>query len=339
LPSALVTGDFNDDTTLDLAVADFGTRSVLTLMGKGDGTFWKGPSFSVAAPYTPVGLAVGDFDGDHTPDLAVVEYNGPGVGKLGIFLGNGDGSFRQSAEYQLDVMPLSAAVADFNGDGHLDVAVTNEGTNGKGDVMVFFGKGDGKFGAPAKYGLGFYPYSVAAGDLNGDGRPDLAVAENEAGVAVLLNKGNGKFGKAVVNPVNPANLTNVVIADLNHDHHPDLVVATADAVGVLLGKGGGKFRKVALYSTTPISSGNPYAVVVADFNSDGNPDIATVLFQGDSGLFYGKGDGTFKPVLPLKLKNGGGEGIVAGTFNRDHATDLAIINEFTGQIAVLINTR
>ena len=88
LPWAVVTADFNGDNNLDLAVADFGNQFVGTLLGKGNGSFRKGPSFSVS-PYSPVALAVGDFDGDQIPDLAVVEYNGPADGKLGIVLGNG----------------------------------------------------------------------------------------------------------------------------------------------------------------------------------------------------------------------------------------------------------
>jgi hypothetical protein len=337
LPYSIVTADFNRDNNLDLAVADYGTGSVLTLMGKGNGSFRTGPSFTITSPYSPVGLAVGDFDGDQTPDLAVVEYNGPANGKLGIFLGNGDGRFHKSAEYQLGFEPLSAAVADFNGDGHLDVAVTNEGVNGKGSVMVFFGNGDGTFQKPTTYNLSAYPTSVAAGDLNGDGHPDLAVAQYQAGVAVLLNKGSGKFGKPVLYPVSPATVTNVVIAELNQDNHPDLVVATFSAVGVLLGTGGGKFGKAALYSTSPISQGNPYAVVVADFNLDGKPDIATVLFQGDPGLFYGRGDGTFRSVVPIRLRDPGGTSLVAADFNKDGAPDLAITNKYTSQIAILLN--
>jgi len=164
LPEAIVTADFNHDGNLDLAVGDFGNELVQTLLGRGDGTFHKGPSFSVY-PYSVIGLAVGDLNGDHVPDLAVVENIGPANGKLGIFLGNGDGSFHKSAEYDLGYEPVSAAVADFDGDGHLDVAVTNEGVNGKGSVMVFFGNGNGTFRGPTIYKLPFYPYSVAAGDL------------------------------------------------------------------------------------------------------------------------------------------------------------------------------
>jgi hypothetical protein len=340
LPLGIVTADFDGDTNLDLAVADFGDGVVRTLLGRGDGGFRTGPSFSIAAPYAPLALAVGDFNGDGVLDLAVVEYNGPADGRLGIFLGKGDGTFHKSAEYNLGYEPSSAAVADFDGDGHLDVVVTNQGVKGNGSVMVFFGNGDGTFKPPTTYNLGAYPDGVAAGDLNGDGRPDLAVAEGDEGVAVLLNKGVGKFGKPVVYPVFPAAVTTVVIAELNHDNYPDLVVGTFQAVGVLLGKGAGKFGKAAIYSTVPLTrESNPYDVVVADFNLDGNTDIAVVIGQGNSGLFYGKGDGTFKAVVPIKLNsNGGGQGIASGDFNKDNAPDLAIL-ETEGYVAVFLDSQ
>jgi FG-GAP-like repeat len=339
LPTALVTADLNNDGSLDLAVGDYGSGVVMTLLGRGDGTFHKGPSFSIS-PNSVIGLAAGDFDGDHLLDLAVVENIGPADGKLGIFLGKGDGSFRKGAEYKLGYDPASVAAADFNGDGHLDLAVTNRGLNGKGSVMVLFGKGDGTFRKPVVYPLSAYPESVAAGDLNGDGHPDLAVAEYEEGVAILLNKGKGNFGKPVAYGVFPAAVFDAVIADVNHDNHPDLLVTTFEAVGVLLDVGGGKFGKATLYSTKSISQeSSPDAVAVADFNGDGNPDIATVPGQGNAGLFYGKSDGTFKPVVPIKLKDGGGSALVAGEFDKDRPPDLAITNQQTSQIAVLLNTK
>jgi hypothetical protein len=337
LPVAIVTVAFDGGTDLDLAVADFGDGGVRTLLGNGDGTFRHGPTFSTA-PYAPAGLAAGDFDGDGIPDLAVVEYYGTAKGRLGIFLGKGGGTFHRSAEYEVGFEPLSAAVADFNGDGHLDVAVTNEGVNGKGSVMVFFGNGDGTFQKPTIYNLSAYPYNVAAGDLNGDGRPDLVVAEYNPGVAVLLNKGGGKFGRPTVYSVPATTVTDVVIAELNHDRTPDLVVTAFQAVGVLLGTGDGKFGKAVVYSTASISREfNPYAVVVADFNLDGNPDLATVLEGGNSALFYGKGNGTFGTAIPIKLKEGGGEGIATGDFGNNNAPDVAIVLE-VGRVAVLLNS-
>lgn len=338
LPFAVVTADFNNDGNLDLAVADFSDGTVRTLMGKGDGSFRKGPVFTIPDGYGPVNLAVGDFNGDGIPDLAVVEYFGTSDGRLGIFLGKGDGTFRQSAEHRTGFEPTSAAVADFNGDNLVDVAITNQGVNGHGSVMVFFGNGDGTLRSPMTYKLPDYPYSVAAGDLNADGHPDLAVAEGNAGVAVLLNNGKGRFGKAVVYPISPTEVTDVVIADVNQDKRPDLVLSTYEAIAVLLGVGNGKFGKAAIYSTVSITQeSSPQAVIVADFNMDGNPDIATVLFQGNSGLFYGRGDGTFKKVIPITMRNGGGNGLATGDFNKDGTPDLAIVDKSLGAIALFIN--
>jgi hypothetical protein len=90
LPAALVTADLDNDGSLDLAVGDYGSGVVMTLLGRGDGTFHGGPSFSIS-PYSVIGLAVADLDGDHILDLVIVENIGPADGKLGIFLVNGNG--------------------------------------------------------------------------------------------------------------------------------------------------------------------------------------------------------------------------------------------------------
>jgi hypothetical protein len=261
-------------------------------------------------------------------DLAVVEYGGTGHGALGIYLGDGKGSFGRSATYELGIEPVSVAVADFNGDGFLDVAVTNElgfGNGGQsGSVMVFFGDGDGTLDKPTVYQLPGKPYGVASGDLNGDLHPDLAVVEDTGGVVdILLNNGSGKFKKTGVYKVGGEPVS-VCISDLNHDGIPDLVIPVVQAVAVLLGKGGGKFKKAVQYSTSGISNNtNPVAVVVADFNLDGNPDIVAVLTSGHSALFYGKGNGTFRPAVPIQ-GTGGGYGLATGDFNGDGAPDLAI---------------
>jgi hypothetical protein len=117
-------------------------------------------------------------------------------------------------------------------------------------------------------------------------------------------------------------------------------VSTYEAVAVLLGIGNGKFGKAAIYSTASITQeSSPHGVVVADFNLDGIPDIATVLFQGDSGLFYGRGDGTFKKVIPIRLKDGAGTALATGDYNKDGAPDLAIIDNQTSAIAILLNSQ
>src|SRR5579872_57049 len=175
---SVVTADFYHDGNLDLAVGDFEYSLVYLLRGKGDGTFRAPTTFSVPAP---IAMAVGDFNGDHLPDLAVLEY----PGTLGIYLNNGNGSFHNSANYDLGGSAARLVVADFNGDGRADIAATN---GQDGSVRVFFGTGKGTFRKAAIYQVGGEPGGIAVGDLNGDGYPDLVVSEFGAGaVAILMN--------------------------------------------------------------------------------------------------------------------------------------------------------
>jgi hypothetical protein len=346
LPYSVVTADFNHDGNLDLAVAEYFTGQVGILLGKGNGAFHAPHYFSAPGA---IGLAVGDFGGNHRQDLAVVESGGTGYGALAIFLSNGNGTFRESATYPLGIEPFTAAVADFDGDGHLDIAVQSAlgyGKNGKeGAVLVFFGKGDGTFGKPAIYRVPNFPGSIAAGDFDGDGHPDLAVTQADTdSVAVLMNDGHGKF-KLTGEFSSSPNSGSVTAADLRGNGVLDLVVAGgASSIAVLLGNGDGTFEKAVLYSTSQLGTANVYATVVSDFNLDGTPDIAGVFGQGYPDhlgvLFYGNGDGTFGPPHAFQGEKGsGGYWLTTGDFNMDGAPDLAVSDYASGAAAVLLNTR
>src|ERR1022692_2809202 len=139
-PYRVIAAQFTQSGNLDLAVADFVTSRMYILLGNGDGTFQKPQTFSVPAP---IAVAAGDFNGDGKVDLVVIESGGTGDSLLAVFLGNGDGTFRQSGTGKLGVYSANLAVADLNGDGHLDVAVANRGFDRPGNVMVFFGDGHG----------------------------------------------------------------------------------------------------------------------------------------------------------------------------------------------------
>jgi hypothetical protein len=336
----VISAEFTHSGNLDLAVASFADGKVSVLLGNGNGTFQTPLTFDA---YAAVALAAGDLNGDGNQDLVVIEYGGTGNGTLGVFFGDGTGHFRKGDTYKLGVQPVLVVIDDFNQDGRPDVAVTNEGLNGRGgNVRVFFGKGDGALENPAVYKLPNSPYGLATGDLTGDGYPDLAVTEDTGNsVAVLLNDGTGKFSVDATYGVGAGEAVGVAIGDLNHNGKPDLVVANAGAgIDVLLNQGSGKFGNATLYPNCKYTCNpGPFAAVIADFNLDGNLDVAGVDYSQKMVLYYGKGNGKFDNAVPIYIWLGGGYSLTAGDFNNDHAPDLAIIPNATNYVAVLLNTQ
>ena len=336
-PYQVVATHLTNSGNLDLVVANYLTSQIFVLLGNGDGTFQ--PPIKLSIP-SPVALAVGDFNGDGKEDLAVAEYGGTGKSAVAVLLGDGTGRFRVSATYPSGVETTGVTVADFNGDGHDDVAVANNA----GSVKVFFGTGKGTLRNPTTYRLpGTNPISIAAGDLNSDGHPDLAVAEAIGGsVAVLLNDGTGKFLKPVTYSAGGGEAWDVKIADLRNNGDQDLVVANmSQGMVVLLNQGNGTFGKPTVYHPTFFNWQPPNACTVADLNLDGILDVACAAQAEDSYFFYGKGDGTFGNGIAIAntIKNQGGYSIASGDFNHDGAPDLAIPIEQYGKVAILLNTQ
>jgi hypothetical protein len=188
--ATIVAADLNGDGKLDLVVSNGGSNNdVEVLLGNGDGTFQSNIG-AIAGPGVQ-SVTVGDFNGDGKPDLAVAIFgcsdcsNGA-MGSMMILLGDGDGTFQPALSYPAVPGPLFAAVADFNGDGFADLAVTS-GLVEPHTVALLLGNGDGTFQLPQMFGAGF-PGSLVVADLNGDAKPDIAVADATANkVSVLLN--------------------------------------------------------------------------------------------------------------------------------------------------------
>ena len=255
-----------------------------------------GGELFAAAPFLPVGtfpdhVAIGDFNRDGFDDIAVSDR----AGGVWVLLGDGHGGFSSPVFYPAGGNPQGIAIADFNGDGLLDIFLADDNDN---QVAILLGNGDGTFQSPQFFPAGTQPTTITVGDLNGDGLPDIVVNQLfDTNIAVLLHTKQGGLAPPVFYPVN-SNPSAIVIADFNGDGKMDLAVSNAgvDAdpghtVSVVLGNGDGTFQPKADFQV----DFQPFDLTAADFNNDGNMDLATANFgSGTASVLIGRGDGTFR---------------------------------------------
>ncbi|MFQ5666316.1 MAG: FG-GAP-like repeat-containing protein [Candidatus Binatia bacterium] len=274
IPTALAVDDFDGDGVADLLVGDT-SNNVQFFRGFSDGPPFQRSGAPAFAGPNPVAIAVVDFDGNGALDAIVVD-EGNQVGGITVLRGNGDGSFVAVG----DMIPAGAsstalAVADFNGDGLVDVAVTNGASN---DVTILRGDGAGGFTPVQAITVGAEPAAVAAADLNGDTRPDLLVTNrNSDSIAVLDALADGTFDatpRFFPSGSEGSSPTGLALGDLNGDGNIDALTPnnrSSDA-SVLLGDGRGNFAPPRSF----VADQEPLAVATGDVNGDGIPDAITV---------------------------------------------------------------
>jgi hypothetical protein len=230
-------------------------------------------------------------------------------------------------------------VSDFNKDGKPDVAVA---TNGLQKISILFGNGNG-FAAPVTTEGGRSTAFMAAGDLNGDGSPDLVLANAvtvQGELQILFGLGNGTFGQPVaITNFNTGTPLAVAIADLNSDGKADLIATNNNpsAVAIRLGDGAGGFTFLKTFDSGGIG---PKFIVTKDFNGDGKTDLAIVNSsgansKGNVAIFLNDGNANFTAAGPFAVGSGANS-LSVGDFNGDSKFDLAIVNQGEDNVAILL---
>ena len=341
-PLGVLVGDFNRDGKKDVVVISGGSGTasdpggVSVFLGNGDGTLQPGVKYS--AHNSPVSAVAYDFNGDGKLDLAVANMVS---GDVSILLGRGDGTFAAAVNYAAVAGASSIALGDFNADGKADLVV-----GGGQNLAMLAGNADGTFRAAVVLPLSITPTALAAGDFNKDGKLDLAVTDSYGGtVSILLGDGTGKFS-AEYDYVAGYEPSGLFAMDLDGDGNLDVVLATGhpdllapnasnDTVVAFFGRGDGTLIGPPAYKV----GSRLGALVLADFNGDGKPDVAVAA--GDVWILLSSGGGNFRtPVrIPMPASNGSSATmgtLAAGDFNGDGKPDLVVGSAYGEGVYVLL---
>jgi hypothetical protein len=278
LPIGLAVGDLNNDGNEDLLVVESngtGAGTLAVFMGQGDGRFTFKASYRVGSEAGFVTTA--DFDGDGKLDVAETDAGDGSEGVLRVFRGTGKGTLLNPRVYKIPDTPGALAVGNLNGDQHPDLAIVQYAT---GSVGVLINDGTGKFHKPVTYNAGGGEVvDVKIADLRNNGDHDLVIANASSGMVVLLNRGDGTFGKpGVYLPCEKfcVGVEAVTVADFNLDGIPDIAAVAHVGDGSLYyGKGDGTFKAaIRIRDSIGLFQDSGFSVVAGDFNNDQAPDLA-----------------------------------------------------------------
>jgi hypothetical protein len=336
-------GDLDGDGDLDLAALETGYPNepgrISLLLNEGKGTFSHRP-IDPGFPLKPVVGTVGDFDGDGSLDLAVATEGPP---RTMVFINRKDGRFEPAGSAEIPARPSAIVASDLDGDGDLDLSAATFGSAEGGSVTVLRNLGGGNLEAAPAIPVAGIPASIAAADLDLDGRPDLAIPRSPGGgsqprgIVVLWGRGKGEFESPVVLPGSEfssgsSRPSSIAASDLNGDGFPDLTLATEGPLLRVFFHQEGRFswKTVDLPSTTSTT-----AVVATDLDGDGDLDLAAGTYNGVQ-PFRNDGPGTFAPGA---LAEAGGScwEIRAGDLDGDGDNDLAATGYELGMVLVFPN--
>ena len=326
-PNSLAVGDFNGDGITDLAVAGLNAQ-LIVFLSDGHGGFRASPP--AACGVGPSAIAVADMNGDGHLDMVIANHD---TDHLTLLLGDGRGRFTaRELHVHSNPHPHAVAAGDFDGDGKPDIVFDSWAEN----RLMFLYARDGWRGPGTPFDLGRKPYfTINAADLNGDGHADLVVTnEGEGTVSILLGDGHGHFRHAPGSPfaAGPAPFS-AMVADVNGDHRPDVVVANYSGHITVTGKdgltwirndGGGRFTPFptrifdASYSSRIAAANGVVAL------TDSGHNRVLIANGARDGLHAGT------PVATMPQPHS----VALADFNRDGRADLAVCSETTDEVWV-----
>ena len=331
---SVAVGDFNNDTHLDIVVANDQNNSINVLLGYGNGSFVNQETYSTGS--WPSCIAVGHFNNDTHLDIVVGNY---GDSNIGVFLGYGDGSFANQGTCPTDSRPFSIAVGDFNKDTHLDFVIVYQYPDGVGVLLS-------RLNAVFKNQLrlsnenGSHPSSFIIADFNNDDRMDVAVTYSSMGnIGIFLGYGDIFFAKEETFSIGFDSVSySIAAGDFNNDTFLDMVIVSSSSsnIGIFLGYGNGSFTEQATYLTESSS----LSVVVGDFNNDLILDIVVAFYDTNNvGVLLGYGDGTFASAVLIPLGyNSHPFLVLIADFNDDRKLDFAVANNGSDSLQIFLQT-
>ena len=278
-PPAIASAQLTSSGFHDLLITDPTTNEVIVLLSNGDGTFTAATGSPISVGKEPSAIVTADFNADGNQDFAVTNFTDSTVS---LFNGDGKGGFTQATTSPITLPtasqnPVGMVLGDFNADGITDLAIltNNDAPTLPGNVVIFLGGANETFtpaGTATTVGKG--PVAIAAGDLNADGRTDLAVVNQvDNSVSVLLNNGDATFTAAANSPLTTGTTpTGLTIADFNQDGIIDIAVTNdaVNSVSVFLGLGVGLFAPAFELP----AGANPSAIISASLSGASSPDVA-----------------------------------------------------------------
>ena len=348
--TGIVTGDFNHDGHLDLAISDSANNDVHVLTGTGTGTFTLLGSYSTGAGTKPNGIVAADFNHDGNLDVATINN---GNNTATVLLGSATGALTVQAAQSTGTGPVAISVADVNSDGYPDVVAFDSFGTTSGAVAVLLGNGNGTLQTAQISDQSFNPGTLAAvADFNRDGKPDLALtAQNNNQVSVMLNNTlptqypDGRSYSAARALTNGyGNMADsVATGDFNKDGLLDIAVTYLEdnVVRVMTNNGNG-FNTATAY---PVGQ-QPYWVASADLNGDGYPDLVTANTTPNAAtgtvsvlLNNGKsGNGTFAAAVNYPVGKDPYQ-VAIGDINNDGYPDLAVTNYASNSVTILMGSK